>query len=191
MCRSSARLLRALSVQHARSCSSRHSSLRLPDRSIVANATSPALVRDHVRHASHPASRSVRCVSIALLSTSSKHHSTFQQPSLKDSTTTIDQLDIQDVAMATDTTEADVKPADILDGDVHPPAGRAEALLDPESDEDVPLEPEELSEALGRPPPVHSSYLPLPWKGRLGYVSRPAIKALCNLQSSANFNRLV
>lgn len=28
----------------------------------------------------------------------------------------------------------------------------------------------ELKEALARPPPVHSEYLPLPWKGRLGYV---------------------
>ena len=31
--------------------------------------------------------------------------------------------------------------------------------------------PEELKDALGRPPPVNSGYLPLPWKGRLGYVS--------------------
>ena len=42
---------------------------------------------------------------------------------------------------------------------------------DPESDEDVPVQAEELQEALSRPPPVNSSYLPLPWKGRLGYVS--------------------
>ncbi|RAH76190.1 UV-endonuclease UVE-1 [Aspergillus japonicus CBS 114.51] len=42
--------------------------------------------------------------------------------------------------------------------------------LDPESDEDVPVEAEELQDALSRPPPVHSSYLPLPWKGRLGYA---------------------
>ncbi|KAF3052791.1 hypothetical protein E8E11_011592 [Didymella keratinophila] len=28
----------------------------------------------------------------------------------------------------------------------------------------------ELKEALGRPPPVNSGYLPLPWKGRLGYA---------------------
>ncbi|KAK6829097.1 hypothetical protein RU639_003550 [Aspergillus parasiticus] len=41
---------------------------------------------------------------------------------------------------------------------------------DPESDEDVPVQPEELREALSRPPPVNSSYLPLPWKGRLGYA---------------------
>jgi len=28
----------------------------------------------------------------------------------------------------------------------------------------------EFKEALSRPPPVNSEYLPLPWKGRLGYV---------------------
>ncbi|GES62156.1 UV-damage endonuclease [Aspergillus terreus] len=44
------------------------------------------------------------------------------------------------------------------------------AALDPESDVDVPVEAEELQEALSRPPPVNSSYLPLPWKGRLGYA---------------------
>lgn len=47
------------------------------------------------------------------------------------------------------------------------------APIDPESDEDVPIEPEELQEALSRTPAVNSSYLPLPWKGRLGYVSIP------------------
>ena len=31
---------------------------------------------------------------------------------------------------------------------------------------------EEIQAALSRPPPVHSDYLPLPWKGRLGYASR-------------------
>ncbi|RHZ63659.1 hypothetical protein CDV55_105103 [Aspergillus turcosus] len=41
---------------------------------------------------------------------------------------------------------------------------------DPESDEDVPVEAEELQDALSRPPPVNSSYLPLPWRGRLGYA---------------------
>ncbi|PYH91582.1 UV-endonuclease UvdE [Aspergillus ellipticus CBS 707.79] len=42
--------------------------------------------------------------------------------------------------------------------------------MDPESDEDVPIGADELKDALSRPPPVHSSYLPLPWKGRLGYA---------------------
>jgi UV DNA damage endonuclease len=41
---------------------------------------------------------------------------------------------------------------------------------DPEADEDIEADPEELKEALSRPPPVNSSYLPLPWKGRLGYA---------------------
>lgn len=52
------------------------------------------------------------------------------------------------------------------------PAARDEEALgqDPESDEDVNVDPEELKEALSRPPPVNSDYLPLPWKGRLGYV---------------------
>lgn len=45
-----------------------------------------------------------------------------------------------------------------------------EISIDPESDEDVPVDPEEFKEALSRPPPVNSDYLPLPWKGRLGYV---------------------
>jgi UV DNA damage endonuclease len=77
---------------------------------------------------------------------------------------------------ATEIPGPEVKPADILNGDIPLPAGQAEAALDPESDEDVPLDAEELKEALGRPPPVNSSYLPLPWKGRLGYVSCDALR---------------
>jgi UV DNA damage endonuclease len=46
-----------------------------------------------------------------------------------------------------------------------------EVLPDPESEGDEdPGDEEELATALSRPPPVHSGYLPLPWKGRLGYV---------------------
>lgn len=42
---------------------------------------------------------------------------------------------------------------------------------DPEADDaDEEADPEELQKALQRPPPVNSSYLPLPWKGRLGYA---------------------
>lgn len=41
---------------------------------------------------------------------------------------------------------------------------------DPEGEEDEAADPEELKEALSRPPPVNSSYLPLPWKGRIGYA---------------------
>ena len=43
---------------------------------------------------------------------------------------------------------------------------------DPEAEDDeVPSAADEIAAALSRPPPVHSDYLPLPWKGRLGYVS--------------------
>lgn len=42
---------------------------------------------------------------------------------------------------------------------------------DPEADGDgEPADEEEIKEALARPPPVNSDYLPLPWKGRLGYA---------------------
>lgn len=56
-------------------------------------------------------------------------------------------------------------------GNKVPPGMPAQdSSLDPESEEDVPLEAEELQDALTRPPAVNSSYLPLPWQGRLGYV---------------------
>lgn len=42
--------------------------------------------------------------------------------------------------------------------------------VDPEAEGDEDASPEELKEALTRPPPVNSAYLPLPWKGRLGYA---------------------
>lgn len=61
---------------------------------------------------------------------------------------------------------------------------RQENLKAPELDNDAAqgpaeagggdVEPEDVStlkEAGARPPPVNSDYLPLPWKGRLGYVS--------------------
>lgn len=51
-----------------------------------------------------------------------------------------------------------------------PLRGKEEAVLDPESDEDVAAGLEEVKAALSRPAPVNSDYLPLPWKGRLGYV---------------------
>ncbi len=44
-------------------------------------------------------------------------------------------------------------------------------FLDPEAEGDEEADEEELKAALSRPPPVNSDYLPLPWKGRLGYVS--------------------
>jgi UV DNA damage endonuclease len=46
--------------------------------------------------------------------------------------------------------------------------GDPEAEGDEEVDEEV--DEEEVKQAPSRPPPVNSDYLPLPWKGRLGYV---------------------
>ncbi|KMU74025.1 hypothetical protein CISG_10243 [Coccidioides immitis RMSCC 3703] len=43
-------------------------------------------------------------------------------------------------------------------------------MLDPEIDSEEPAEEEEVKGAAARPPPVNSDYLPLPWRGRLGYV---------------------
>jgi hypothetical protein len=41
---------------------------------------------------------------------------------------------------------------------------------DPEAEEELEEDEVEVKEALSRSPPVNSEYLPLPWKGRLGYV---------------------
>ena len=43
-------------------------------------------------------------------------------------------------------------------------------FLDPEAEGDEEADEEEIQAALSRPPPVNSEVLPLPWKGRLGYV---------------------
>lgn len=83
-------------------------------------------------------------------------------------------------------TKSEEKPVDILNEDV--PSAESMASLDPESDVEIPLEAEELKEALGRPPPVHSSYLPLPWKGRLGYVSHVVKPSLCHAGIGTNFD---
>lgn len=49
---------------------------------------------------------------------------------------------------------------------------KKETAGDPEEgdEEDEPADEEEIQQALSRPPPVDSDYLPLPWKGRLGYA---------------------
>lgn len=46
----------------------------------------------------------------------------------------------------------------------------AAAEVDPEAEGDEDADPEEIKQALSRPPPVNSDYLPLPWKGRIGYA---------------------
>ena len=43
-------------------------------------------------------------------------------------------------------------------------------FLDPDGDDLEEADEEEIQAALSRPPPVNSDYLPLPWKGRIGYV---------------------
>ena len=47
---------------------------------------------------------------------------------------------------------------------------KQQQFLDPEADGEEEADEEEIQAALSRPPPIHSDYLPLPWKGRLGYV---------------------
>jgi hypothetical protein len=43
--------------------------------------------------------------------------------------------------------------------------------VDPDGDDEAPVEDvDTLKKEAARPPPVNSDYLPLPWKGRLGYV---------------------
>jgi UV DNA damage endonuclease len=55
--------------------------------------------------------------------------------------------------------------------------------LDPDGDDVGPVEDAEaLKLEAARPPPVNSDFLPLPWKGRLGYVSLWTVYA----QTSAN-----
>ncbi|EXJ74947.1 uncharacterized protein A1O5_01643 [Cladophialophora psammophila CBS 110553] len=61
-------------------------------------------------------------------------------------------------------------PAPTVNVKTSPKGGDGLDKEDPEAEGDVEANPEELKEALSRPPPVNSSYLPLPWKGRLGYA---------------------
>jgi UV DNA damage endonuclease len=68
-------------------------------------------------------------------------------------------------------------------GNVTAPAASTGVSGDPDDVDNLEAEDEdeaEVKEALSRPPPVNSEYLPLPWKGRLGYV--------CVLQVPFNLN---
>ncbi|KAJ5178596.1 uncharacterized protein N7500_001295 [Penicillium coprophilum] len=171
MCRSFARLLQGLSF-HVNSLEAsqqgRHTSLSIPESVPVAR-TSLAPIHN-AYHAAHCAlhfsilSRKGRTHPLKTSrSASSRAYSQHLGPESR-------YLDPQAMVTATETSGLEAKPADVLNGDIPLAAGQAEASLDPESDEDVPIDAEELKEALGRPPPVNSSYLPLPWKGRLGYA---------------------
>nr|KMM66726.1 UV DNA damage endonuclease [Coccidioides posadasii RMSCC 3488] len=54
-------------------------------------------------------------------------------------------------------------------------------MLDPEIDSEEPAEEEEVKGAAARrPPPVNSDYLPLPWRGRLGYACLCTYLRNCN-----------
>ena len=74
--------------------------------------------------------------------------------------------------------------------------GAAPRILDPEVEGDEPASEEEVKAAVTRPPPVNSDYLPLPWKGRLGYAclntylrnSNPPVfsSRTCRIQSILN-----
>ena len=55
---------------------------------------------------------------------------------------------------------------------------------DAESDiDDEEIDEAKIQEASLRPPPVNSSYLPIPWKGRLGYVSFELVQNLWHHES--------
>lgn len=170
--------LRGLPVQNASPKSSlaiRHcSSLKIRDRSIsVTNVRASLPELGNVRHSSRLSSLAFGASSCLknpgkLVATSLRSYSLHTGPEIA---TSLDE----NIHMAIKTEDHDAKPVDILNEKTTLPAGQAEAALDPESEEDIPVEADELKDALGRPPPVNSSYLPLPWKGRLGYVSRVTI----------------
>ena len=71
------------------------------------------------------------------------------------------------------------------------PATKAQSkdiqFFDPDAEEDGEADEAELQAALSRPPPVNSDFLPLPWKGRIGYVSCVSII----FTATANSLRLV
>ena len=78
-----------------------------------------------------------------------------------------DSFDIQSCEEKTATARTatqTLKRATIVEND------KIESLTNPEADNEEITDGEEVKEALSRPPPVNSDYLPLPWKGRLGYV---------------------
>jgi UV DNA damage endonuclease len=67
------------------------------------------------------------------------------------------------VAIAGSTTTATASSGPAVEKDVG-------VTVDPEADEEAIEGEDEVKEAQSRPPPVNSDYLPLPWKGRIGYV---------------------
>ena len=62
-----------------------------------------------------------------------------------------------------------------------PPPKKEPQNLDPEADGEEEADEAEIQAASQRPPAVNSDYLPLPWKGRLGYVGYPVFKPFPSL----------
>lgn len=62
------------------------------------------------------------------------------------------------------------QPADMPDEVEKAPVDGHEADLAQGDVADAKIEEDKLDRGAKRPPPVHSAILPLPWKGRLGYV---------------------
>ena len=60
----------------------------------------------------------------------------------------------------------------------------AMSAADPEADNEEEVDEEEVKQALSRPPPVNSDYLPLPWKGRLGFVRACQTSQSCVLMNA-------
>ncbi|KAL3427740.1 UV damage endonuclease UvdE [Phlyctema vagabunda] len=59
----------------------------------------------------------------------------------------------------------------LADGKIKKEEGVDEGVRgDPDADDGVVEDVDVMKKEAGRPPPVHSEYLPLPWKGRLGYA---------------------
>ncbi|KAI9834440.1 MAG: UV-damage endonuclease [Phylliscum demangeonii] len=66
---------------------------------------------------------------------------------------------------------SDVKPSGRLNASAAAKVEGVGEVVDPEADEEEEVSVEqEVEAAVARPPPVHSDYLPLPWRGRLGYA---------------------
>ena len=81
--------------------------------------------------------------------------------------------ELQDVESAEDVAPAKPKPKKRKQEAKKPSAkadGAAPKIVDPEAEGDEPATEEEVQAAVARPPPVNSDYVPLPWKGRLGYA---------------------
>lgn len=79
-------------------------------------------------------------------------------------------------------TESNIGAVNSAKKNVTGPAAVGGDPADPEAAEGLDEEVEdeaEVRQALSRPPPVNSEYLPLPWKGRLGYVR--CLQSSCTL----------